>query len=81
MDGKVTSQDSLGKAVPYFEKQIAAIETYKAQCGGGLKPNIFVGASIKPNEQLDRAINLIQSKEDEHALSAIEAKNEGREMR
>ena len=55
------------KSVPYFEKQIASIERYGTQCGKG--PKSIAGANIELKEQLGNAINLIQIKEEEHALA------------
>ena len=69
------------RSLPYFEKHIAALEKYEQTNGDGAKPNEFAGAYLELKQQLTRAIDVIESKEEEHALAMCEVKNESQELR
>jgi hypothetical protein len=69
------------RAKSYFEKKSGELDKYELTNGIGDKPNEFAGATIEMKQQLQRAIDAIERKDEEHALAMREAKSEAKELR
>ena len=78
---RLPARKTWARAKSYFEKKAGELDKYELTNGVGDKPNEFAGAATEMKEQLQRAIEAIERKDEEHALAMREAKNEAKELR
>ena len=78
---KPPARKTWARATAYFEKKAAELDKYELSNGVGSKPNEFAGATTEMKQQLQRAIDVIEAKDEEHALAMREAKSEAQELR
>ena len=78
---KPPARKTWARAKAYFEKRSGEFNKYELTNGLGDKPNKFARATTEMKQQLQRAINAIERKDEEHALAMREAKIKAKELR
>ena len=80
-EGRSAAKRTWDKTTGFFERRTAELDKFELTNGNGEKPNEFAGATIELKQQLERAIDIIQQKDEEHALAIKEARSESQELR
>ena len=78
---KPPARKTWARAKAYFKKKSGKLNKYELTNGLGDKTNKFAGATTEMKQQLQRAIDAIERKDEEHALAMREAKSEAKELR
>ena len=63
---KPPARKTQAQAKEYFEKKSGKLDKYKLTNGVGDRPNKFAGAATEMKQQLQRAIEAIERKDEEH---------------